>query len=121
MNLPVRAPFAIFARAIERVDDPDPLMGQALRGVDALFGQDAVVGTLGPEGVENIVTGYLVAGDTERAPVQQARLPDRQQDFAGRSCQLGGELRIGHAKSLSTMRSAARSDESRVGEEGSST
>src|SRR3546814_7994051 len=63
MNRPVRAPFAIFARAIERVDDPDPLMGQALRGVDALFGQDAVVGTLGPEGVENIVIGYLVAGD----------------------------------------------------------
>src|SRR3546814_20616368 len=84
-------------------------MGQALRGVDALFGQDAVVGTLGPEGVENIVIGYLVAGDTERAPVQEARLPDRQQDFAGRSCQLGGELRIGHAKS--------RSDERRVGKE----
>src|SRR3546814_3615712 len=114
MNRPVRAPFAIFARAIERVDDPDPLMGQALRGDDDLFGQDAVVGTLGPEGVENIVIGYLVVGDTELAPVQEARLPDRQQDFPGRSCQPGGELRIGPAQSLSTMRSAACSADSRV-------
>src|SRR3546814_14639193 len=98
MNRPVRAPFAIFARAIERVDDPDPLMGHALRGVDALFGKDAVVGTLGPEGVEHIVIGYLVAGDSERAAVPEARIPVRHMASAGRHCTPEGKARLPYAR-----------------------
>jgi hypothetical protein len=44
MHRPVGTLFAIFARAIDRIDDPDAGLRQTLRRVLALFGEQAVVG-----------------------------------------------------------------------------
>ena len=46
MDRPFRAPHAVAARAIERIDNPDPLLAYSNQIIVTLFGQHSVVGPI---------------------------------------------------------------------------
>ena len=60
MDSPIRPPFPIFPRAIDRIDDPDTRFSQPFCGVLAFFGKQAVVGPLLAQGSDKESVGSLV-------------------------------------------------------------
>src|SRR6185312_10005024 len=65
MNRPVGAFLAIFARTVDRVDDPTAGLAEALLGVLAFFGQQAVVRPRDAQGVDEELVGDLIASLAE--------------------------------------------------------
>ena len=66
MDRPVAALFAEFAGAVERIDDPDPILAQPLAGVRPLLGQDAVLRAGDCEGLKNEVIGDAITDLAQR-------------------------------------------------------
>jgi hypothetical protein len=117
MDGPVSPRLTIFARAIDRIDDPDPALGQALLGVLGLFGQQGIVGPRLANGMaEELVCG-LIARLAQRLGAEDARGADIQQQLARCLRQMGRQFGVGHDRpmlaahgmSLATMASAASS------------
>src|SRR3569623_205308 len=117
MHRPVVAPLAIFARAVDRIDDPRPRLEEPRSVALAFFGQQAVIGALAADRVAQQVVGRRVAGLAEFLRVPVARRAHLEQQLARRLGDMRGEIGVGHAASPSryaTIRSAASSALSRV-------
>src|SRR3546814_6690885 len=80
MDVPIVATLAIFARAVERVDDPDAALTAAGRVVLFFFGQQRIDGARGADfAAEHRIGGFVArldepfANEAARAPVEQDR------------------------------------------------
>ncbi len=104
MDRPVAAPLTIFARPVERIDDPQPATMEPGQIVARFLGQDRVVGIALPDHGEDQSVGLGIAAIAERLASQVAALADAQQriargarddnreigDISHRSCQARG-------------------------------
>ncbi len=96
MDRPIAALLAIFARAIDRVDDPHPLLAEALLGIGRFFGQQSVIGPVLRNRVAQEAVGRLVTCLAQRLAFEQARGADGEQNPPGVMRQLCGEFGIVH-------------------------
>src|SRR3954454_353159 len=93
MDSPIGAVgFAVFTRAVKRVDDPDATGGQPDRVVAAFFRQDCVIGAcVGKSGDKELV-GAAVSVGAQRARLHLTRaLAKLHQQMARALCQRRGE------------------------------
>ncbi len=97
MDGPVGARLAIFAGAVDRIDDPHPAVGQPCAITGHLLGEQAILGPLLPQRMDEELVGGLVAGLAERLGAEQARGADLQQQAAGGFGEMGGQVRVCHA------------------------
>ena len=118
MHRPVGARFAIFARPVDRIDDPYPALVQPRRIVLFLFGKQAIVWPGFPQGVDKELVGGLVTRLAQRLGAEHAAVAYLQKDATGDLRKVSGEFRVaqcleidgrGHGISLATMASAASS------------
>jgi hypothetical protein len=82
MHCPVIAAFAIFAGAVERIDNPHPAAAEPFAGIEAFLGQHGVIGPCRHQSVEDQPVGALVAQFAERARGQPAAGPQIDQQVA---------------------------------------
>jgi hypothetical protein len=71
MDRPVAALFAVFAGPIDRVDDPDPRVGESFEVVLLLLGEQPIVRALFADRVDQELVGGLVAGLAQRLGREQ--------------------------------------------------
>ena len=94
MHRPVAAAFGIFARPVERIDDPHAGLFQPHRIVDAFFGEHAVVGALRLERFEDEGIGDEIARLAERLAGDQPAVAQIEQQAARGLGDLRGELGV---------------------------
>ena len=97
---PVGATFGIFARSVDRIDDPDPRFSEAGGIVLLLFGEQPVIWPCGADCIAQEAVGIAIACLAQRLaseplllahPCQQS--PRFQSEFCGqRSIVKGGEI-----------------------------
>ncbi len=115
MDSPVVKALAIFARSVERIDDPYAAGGAARGIVGGLLGQDEIARPCGLQAVENQRVGFCIAAAAEigiGAIATGAEVAEQSGRFQR---DRPGDLGIGHRSGLhtpmmcSTIRSAAAS------------
>src|SRR3546814_18763954 len=79
VNGPVRARLALFARAIDGVDDPDARFAEPLLRVLAFLGQQAVIGPLPRDGMDKQLVRGLIASLAPRLAFTTTRLDPREE------------------------------------------
>jgi hypothetical protein len=93
---PVAAPgLAVFAGAVERIDDPDPAARQAARIERPLLREDRVAGMLGDESSDDQLVGASVALGAEPATVARAAVEPCAKLEEGGACRRGDARGIG--------------------------
>ena len=98
MHRPVSAGLAIFAGAVDRIDDPHPALGQTLGIVLFLFGQEPVFRALFAQGVDQELVGRGVAGLAQRLEAEHPGFAHRQQETARHCGEMGGKFGVGHGR-----------------------
>ena len=96
MHRPVGARLAIFAGAVDRVDDPDAGFGEPRIVVLFLFGEEPVVGPLFADGVAQELVGRRVTCGPQRLQAEHIGRPHLDQQSPGDFGQMGGQFRIRH-------------------------
>ena len=116
MHGPVGPRFPIFAGAIHRIDDPDPVLGQAFRIVPFFLRQQSVVGSGFAQGMAQELIGGLIACLAQRLRAEHAGIADFDQYAPGGAGEVRGQVAVGqhlrlctHGISLATIASAASS------------
>ena len=120
MDGPVVETFAIFARSVERIDDPDPARGATRGIVGGFLGQDEVVRPCGLQAVEDQRVGLCIAAAAEIGIGAIARGAEVAEQGGRFQRDRTGDLGVVHRSGLhtpmiySTIRSAATSGLSRI-------
>ena len=96
MHGPIGPLFAVFARAVDRIDNPHAGFIQALFGVLAFFRQQPVLGMSGAQGMDKELVGDLIACLSERLAFEHSAGAHLQQDASGTLGEVGGQLGVGH-------------------------
>ena len=96
MDRPVGPLLAVLTRAVDRVDDPHPALGEARGIVLLLFRKQAIVGPLLLQCRNDEVVGRGIAGIAERLAAQRAAGADVYEQAAGGLGEVGREVGIGH-------------------------
>src|SRR3546814_2115535 len=103
MDGPVGAGLAIFARAVERINDPHPL-GVKPRGIVLfLFGKHGVVRTVRPQRLHDEGVGGAVAGPAQRLALKQAGTLEGEEQIARHMGDMGGERSEEHTSELQSL------------------
>ena len=95
MDGPVATRLTIFAGAIDRIDDPHPLFGQAFGIVLLLFRQQSVFAALLAKCVTQELVGGLISRLAQCLALKHRRLAHRNQQAARHRCQMSGKLTVG--------------------------
>jgi hypothetical protein len=118
MHRPIRPRLAIFARAIDGIDNPDAALAQPCLIVLFLFGQQAVIGPGFTQGVTQELVGGLIARLAQRLGAEQTGRSNLDQYAPGHLRQMRGQIAVAHRPgigsrahgiSLATIASAASS------------
>ena len=112
MHRPVGPRLAIFARAIDRIDDPDTRLGEPVVIVLFFLRQQPILAPHFAQRVAQKLVGGLVARLAQCLGTEHPGLADLDQDAPSHFCQMGGQRRVahpGHGISRATMASAASS------------
>ena len=96
MHGPVGATLTIFARAVDRIDDPDARLGEPGVIVLFLFGEEAVVGPLFADGVAQELVGRRVTCGSQRLQAEHIGRPHLNEQSPRDFGQMGGQFRIRH-------------------------
>ena len=100
MHRPVGPPFAVLARAIDRIDDPHALLAEPFGGILAFLGEQAVIGPGMAQRMDQELVGGLVPRLAQRLGVEHVRPAHFAQDAACGIGQVGGKFGIGQAHRL---------------------
>ena len=112
MHRPVGPRLAIFARAIDRIDDPDTRLGEPVVIVLLFFGQQTILAPHFAQRVAQKLVGGLVARLAQRLCTEHPGFTHLDQYAPGHLRQMGGQCRVAHPAhgiSRATMASAASS------------
>ena len=96
MHGPVGAGLSIFARAVDRIDDPDARLGEPGVIVLFLFGEEAVVRPLFADGVAQELVGRRVTCGPQSLQAEHIGRPHFDQKSPSDFGQMGGQFRIRH-------------------------
>ena len=96
MHRPVGPRLAIFARAVDRVDDPDTFFRQALVGVLAFLAQQSVFWALLAQRMDEELVGGLVARFAQCLAAEHGAVADFDQNSARHVGEMGGKFGVGH-------------------------
>jgi hypothetical protein len=100
MHRPISAFLAIFSRAIDRINNPDAGFGEARWIILFLFGQQAILGPLLSQGMDQKGVGRGITCFAQRFKAQQPRGANGAQQLACRFGKMGGKVCIGHRHGL---------------------
>src|SRR3546814_3624354 len=116
MHRPVAAPtvafgLGIFARAVDRIDDPHTRFAQPRRIVLFLCGEQAIVGAKLTQRIDQKAVGFLVAGLAQRLSFELAAGAHFEQDTPRLLRQMCRQSRVVHYRtSISAPGAATSSD-----------
>jgi phosphatidylglycerophosphate synthase len=96
VHRPIGATFAVFAGAIDRIDDPHPALRAAPGIVLFLFGKQAIMGSRGADRIAQQAVGGSIARIAQRLAGQARSCAHLKRQLPGFFGKIGREFGIGH-------------------------
>jgi len=97
MHRPIGALLAIFARAIDRIDNPNALLLEPSGAVLLFLGQQAIIRPSRAQGMAQELIGGRIARFAQCLTFKHTRIAHIAQDAPGDSGEMGCKFGVGHS------------------------